>query len=110
MLDGIKLPYDNRISITPLFVHDRKILNVAQTTRFGVGGSRRCEKGMFGRQKLTTSIADLDTSLTNVHRDDFTHFQRELKLRSQKMRISVGGNERRVEEGSQTEWGERILR
>lgn len=30
-------------------------------------------------EELTASVSDLDTSLTNVHRNDFTHFRRELK-------------------------------
>jgi hypothetical protein len=31
------------------------------------------------REKLTASVSDLDTSLTNVHGDNFTHFEREIK-------------------------------
>lgn len=62
---------------------------------------------MFERQKLTASIADLDTSLTDVHRDDFTHFQRELKLRVQRQKISIVDDEWRVESNLQKQNGEK---
>jgi hypothetical protein len=65
---------------------------------------------MFERQKLTASIADLDTSLTDVHRDDFTHFQRELKLGVQKAKNQhCGRRAARRMKLTETEWGERTL-
>src|SRR5260221_1804074 len=37
-------------------------------------------------KKPTAGIADLDTSLTNVHRDDFTHFDTTNRAETTKMR------------------------
>lgn len=38
-------------------------------------------------QRLTAGITDLDTSLTNVHGDDFTHFE---KMKEAKMAWKAG--------------------
>ena len=65
---------DNQISIIPRFQVFSRHVDASYIEPRGWTTGTNGRENERGKKKHTTGITDLDTGLTNMHRDDFTHF------------------------------------